>query len=71
MVVTIFGIAIGVYAATMLTDLLSSYLYGVQRNDPLTFAEVTLLLVCVAIAASALPASRAAQIDPNVALRQE
>jgi ABC-type antimicrobial peptide transport system permease subunit len=71
MAVTIFGIATGVCAATLLTDLLSAYLYGVQRNDPLTFAAVTLLLVCVAVAACALPASRATQIDPNVALRQE
>ena len=71
MAVTIFGIAIGVCAATVLTDLLSAYLYGVQRNDPLTFGAVTLLLVCVAIAACALPASRASQIHPIVALRQE
>jgi putative ABC transport system permease protein len=69
--VTIFGIAIGVAAATVLTDLLTAYLYGVQRNDPLTFAAVTLVLVCVAMAACALPASRAAHIDPNVALQQE
>jgi putative ABC transport system permease protein len=71
MAVTIFGIAIGVCAATVLTDLLSAYLYGVQRNDPLTFGAVTLLLVCVAIVACALPASRASQIHPVVALRQE
>ena len=71
MAVTLFGIAAGVGAATVLTDLLSAYLYGVRRNDPLTFAAVTLLLACVAIAACALPASRAARIDPNVALRQE
>ena len=69
--VTIFGIAAGVCAARILTDLLSAYLYGVQRNDPLTFAAAMLLLVCVAIGACSLPASRAAQIDPIVALRQE
>jgi len=71
MAVTVFGIAIGACAATVLTDLLSAYLYGVQRNDPLTFGAVTLLLVCVAIAACALPASRASQIHPIIALRQE
>jgi predicted permease len=69
--VTLGGIAIGVVAATMVTGLLSSYLYGVQRNDPLTFFIVAVLLVLVAGVACALPASRAAQIDPNVALRQD
>jgi ABC-type antimicrobial peptide transport system permease subunit len=69
--VTIGGIAIGVVAATMVTGLLSSYLYGVQRNDPLTFVLVSLVLVVVASIACGLPASRAAHIDPNVALRQD
>src|SRR6185369_4962490 len=69
--VTICGMAIGVVAATMVTGLLSSYLYGVQRNDPFTFVVVALLLVIVAGVACALPASRAAHIDPNVALRQD
>jgi putative ABC transport system permease protein len=69
--VTICGLAVGVVAATMVSSLLSSYLYGVQRNDPLTFVVVALLLVIVASAACALPASRAAHIDPNIALRQD
>jgi len=60
-----------VCAASVLTDLLSAYVFGVQKNDPLTFAAAMLLLVCVAIGACSLPASRAAQIDPIMALRQE
>jgi hypothetical protein len=71
MAVTIVGLVAGVCAARALTDLMSAYLYGVQRNDPLTFAAAMLVLVFVAIAACFLPASRAAQIDPLVALRQE
>lgn len=71
MAVTVFGVALGLCAATMLTDLLSAYLYGVQKNDPLTFAAVTLFLLCVAIAACALPASRAARVHPVIALRQD
>ena len=71
MAVTIFGIVAGVCAASVLTDLLSAYVFGVQKNDPLTFAAAMLLLVCVAIGACSLPASRAAQIDPIMALRQE
>ncbi len=71
MAVTIAGMIAGICAASLLTGLLSFYLYGVQRNDPVTFAAVTALLVGVAMAACALPASRAAHIDPNIALRQE
>src|SRR5262249_12423112 len=71
MAVTVFGVAIGLCAATMVTALLSAYLYGVQRNDPLTFAGVTLFLLCVAAAACALPASRAARVHPVVALRHD
>ena len=71
MAVTIFGIVAGACAASVLTDLLSAYLFGVHKNDPLTFASAMLLLICVAIGACSLPASRAAQIDPIMALRQE
>lgn len=63
------GIAIGLLAAFAVTRLMSSFLYGVRANDPLTFAAVSLLLAGVGFAASVMPASRATRIDPVIAMR--
>jgi predicted permease len=65
------GIAAGLAAAFFLTRLMEGLLYGVAPRDPKTFAAATLILLGIALAASAVPALRAARIDPLVALRAE
>jgi len=65
------GLAIGVGASLAATRLLRSQLFGVQPADPLAYAAVTMLLALVALAACYIPARRAADVDPIVALRQE
>ena len=64
------GIAIGVAAALLLTRLLANLVYGVSTLDPLTFAVVPVALAVVALAASLIPARRAAKLDPALTLRR-
>jgi len=65
------GAAIGLIAALGMTRLMTSLLFRVSATDPATFVAVTVVLACVAVGASAIPAQRAARVDPVVALRHE
>jgi len=64
-------VALGLLGALLLTRLLERLLFGVKPTDPLTFAGVAAVLGIVAIAASVVPARRAARVDPLIALRSE
>ena len=68
---TLIGVAIGIGAALGLTRLMANQLFGVSAHDPLTFAGVAMLLILVAVAACYIPARRAMNVDPVVALRHE
>ncbi len=65
------GVALGVVVGLLLTRLMSTLLYGVTPGDWLTFTAVSACLLLVAAAACAIPARRAAQVDPIIALRYE
>jgi ABC-type antimicrobial peptide transport system permease subunit len=71
MTVAIAGIAAGLVGAAVLGRAIASLVYGVQIDDPATYAGVGLALNLVAIAACWIPARRAARLDPMDALRCE
>ncbi|HLG59699.1 MAG TPA: ADOP family duplicated permease [Vicinamibacterales bacterium] len=65
------GIAVGLFAALLLTWLIAGSLSGLDLDSPLTFAMVGLLQLTIAVAAAAIPGRRASRADPLVALRAE
>jgi predicted permease len=65
------GLAIGGVLAWFATALASSYIFGVQAHDALTFIAVVAMLSAASLAAAWLPARRAASVDPILALRSE
>ena len=69
--VVLIGVVAGLVLASLLTRWLGSQLYGVSAHDPAVFVAVSLTLIAVATLASWLPARRAAQVDPQLALRSE
>ena len=65
------GIGLGMAGALALSRLLNALLFGVSATDPWTFLAAPLGLAAVILAATAIPARRAARISPVVALRYE
>jgi predicted permease len=63
------GIAIGIAGAFALTRVMRGLLFHVTATDPATFIGIAILFAIVALAASYIPARRAARIDPMAALR--
>jgi ABC-type antimicrobial peptide transport system permease subunit len=63
------GVGIGILASLGATRFLASFLFGVGAADPLTFAGVALMALVAILAASLLPARRAARVDPLESLR--
>jgi len=62
---------VGIGLAVAASRTLSSLLYAVTASDPGTFVAISILVAAVALAASYLPARRAARVDPMIALRAD
>jgi ABC-type antimicrobial peptide transport system permease subunit len=70
-VLTGIGIALGVIGAFAVTRVMAGLLFGISATDLTTFIAVALIMAVTALAASYLPARRAASLDPLIALRQD
>jgi putative ABC transport system permease protein len=67
---TVTGITVGLAGALAISRALAALLFHVSATDPLIFAAMALLFVTVALIASYLPARRALDVDPVVAIRE-
>jgi predicted permease len=68
---SLIGLAAGLAISALATRLLSGMLYNIRPSDPVTFLAMTGVLLVVSLAASSIPAYRAAQLDPLEALREQ
>src|SRR5687768_2785327 len=69
-VLVVAGAVVGIVAALAATRVLASLLYDVAPSDPVTFTAIVALLVTAVVAASWIPARRAASVQPTEALRE-
>ena len=65
------GALVGISGCAAVSQILSGMLFGLSAHDPLAFVAVPLVLLSVALVAGDIPARRATQVDPMVALRYE
>jgi len=70
-ILALVGIVVGIGLASLVTNSLSFFLFGVNPFDPLTFALVAVTLFAAALIATFVPARRATRVDPLRALRTE
>jgi ABC-type antimicrobial peptide transport system permease subunit len=71
LVLTLFGLAVGIPAALAVGPIVASLLYGVTPSDAMSVAIAAAFLLAVALTAGFLPALRAARLEALVALRSE
>jgi ABC-type antimicrobial peptide transport system permease subunit len=71
LLLTVVGVTAGVGLSLMATRLLMSQLYGVSATDPMTLVMMAVLLLAVAAAAGAVPATRAVHTQALIALRRD
>jgi predicted permease len=71
MALALAGLVLGLASAIVLSRLLTRFLYGITPTDPVTYGMAAVVVGGVALAACAVPAWRAARVDPMVALRYE
>ncbi|HEY3455306.1 MAG TPA: ABC transporter permease [Bryobacteraceae bacterium] len=69
--ITFAGIGLGLLLSLASTNLLRSFLYGLNPTDARMYAGAALLWTAVSLIASAVPAYRATRVDPAIALREE
>jgi putative ABC transport system permease protein len=67
----VLGLGLGLLASALAARLIQGMLFGVPPQDPVTFLAVAALVSLVGLGACALPALRAARVDPLVAIRAE
>ena len=71
LILTLLGVGIGLATSFAATRLLESQLFDVTPTDPVTFVVAPILLLTVALLACIVPARRATNVDPLIAIRQE